>query len=390
LRPDGFEARYGFPRAAVTLGNWRKAPFSRWSFQNLRELAPTAPMNARRGSGPEAPDAAALWAEAITLDGRAAPLGAFLAETATDVLLALKDGRPRAGWLAPHALPDAPHLLFSVSKSLTALVAGALAAQDALDLDAPVRAYVPEAEGSAYGDAGLRHLLDMRASLSVDELYGDERGWGARYCRAVLWDPQGPHPAETHLSLLLAVRKGDEAHGGPFRYRSANSDMLGVVLARAGGRPFAALARELLWEPLGAAGEAYVSVDREGTAQTAGGMAATAYDLAGVGEMMRAGGAAGPRQVVPEAFVHDALASGDADAWAAGDFAALFPGARYRSKWYALPDGAFFASGIHGQWLFVDPRRAVTVVKLSAQPEAKSDAADQLSLALLRAVAQRL
>lgn len=386
MPPDEFERRFGFPRSAVTLANWRKAPFSRWSFQHVRELAPTAAMSRRKADPPPAPEAGALWRERFEHDGESVALGAFLEAAATDIVLVLKHGKPVAEWTAPHAERAAPHLLFSVSKSLAALVAGALAAKGLCDLEAPVTRYVPEAAGSAHGDATLRHLLDMRASLRIEELYGDEAGWGARYCRAVLWDPQGPHAPESHLSLLLGLAKGAEAHGGPFRYRSANSDMLGVALARAGGRPFATLAREHLWEPLGAAGEAYVTVDREGTAQTAGGMAATAHDLAAVGELMRQGGAG----ILPEAFVRDTLKGGDRAAWDAGDFAALFPGARYRNKWYALPGGAFFASGIHGQWLFVDPARAVTAVKLSSQAEAKSDLLDRRTLGFLEALAGRV
>lgn len=394
VKPDSFERRFGFPRSAVTLANWRRHPFSRWSFQHVRELAPTAVMNRRRADAPAAPEAGALWREPLDPDGESGgdpvALGAFLDATATDILLVLKHGRPVAEWIAPHAERAEPHLLFSVSKSLTALVAGALAAQGLCDLEAPVAHYLPEVAGSAYADATLRHLLDMRTSLGFDELYGDEAGWGARYCRAVLWDPQGAHPPESHLSLLLSIAKGRSGHGGPFRYRSANSDMLGAALARAGAKPFAALAAEHLWEPLGARSEASVTVDREGTAQTAGGMSAAAHDLAAAGELMRRGGALGNRRVLPESFVRDTIEAGDRDAWNAGDFAAVFPGARYRNKWYALPRGAFFACGIHGQWLFVDPRRAVTIVKLSSQAEAKSDALDRRTLKVLETLAERV
>ena len=37
-----FQDRHGFARADITLANWRTAPFSRWSFQNVRDLVPTA------------------------------------------------------------------------------------------------------------------------------------------------------------------------------------------------------------------------------------------------------------------------------------------------------------------------------------------------------------
>ena len=52
-----------------------------------------------------------------------------------------------------------------MSKSLTALVAGILADRGVLDPDAPVTGYLPEAAGSAYGDATVRYVLDMAVSI---------------------------------------------------------------------------------------------------------------------------------------------------------------------------------------------------------------------------------
>ena len=67
--------------------------------------------------------------------------------------------------------------------------------------------------------------------------------------------------------------------------------------------------------------------------------------------------------------MRDTLQGGSPEAWSKGDFAWLFATGRYRNKWYATGDasGSFAAISIHGQWLYVDPARAVTVVKMSSQ-----------------------
>lgn len=74
---------------------------------------------------------------------------------------------------------------------------------------------------------------------------------------------------------------------------------------------------------------------------------------------------------------------GDRAAWAAGDFPHIAPAGSYRNKWYATnnANGAFFAIGIHGQWLYVDPATETTIVRFASQPEPVDDPVD---LACLR------
>jgi CubicO group peptidase (beta-lactamase class C family) len=383
-----FETRFGFKRSDVTLANWRLAPFNQWSFQNVRELVPSAGI-ASSSATETLQTLGALAETTFDLNGMEIGMERFLQAAETDILLVLKEGKPLIGWQAPHADAGRPHLVFSISKSITALIAGILNSQGVLDFEAPLVSILPEAEGSAYGTATLRQLLDMRLSLDFEEAYTDPSGGFARYRRATLWNPLGGEEPQSLHDFLMSIKKGDDEHGGPLRYRSPNSDLLGIVVERATGRRFSELAAELLWQPIGATGEAYVTVDAEGSPRTAGGILMTAHDLARIGEMMRQGGAAGSRQVVPETFVRDTLENGDKEAWKNGDFADLFAEGSYRNKWYASGEesGAFAAIGIHGQWLFVDPSRAVTIVKFSSQADPNNERVDQLNLFFFRQLA---
>ena len=70
--------------------------------------------------------------------------------------------------------------------------------------------------------------------------------------------------------------------------------------------------------------------------------------------------------------------------------APLFPKGSYRSQWYLTnePSGAFCAIGIHGQWIYVDPRAGMVAVKQSSQPLPEDGGFDQLTLAVMRRVAE--
>src|SRR5204862_5474770 len=111
------------------------------------------------------------------------------------------------------------------------------------------------------------------------------------------------------------LTKSDGAHGGAVHYVSPNTDLLGWVIERAAGERYADLMSELLWKPMGAARSAYITVDRLGAPRCAGGVCATARDLARVGQLILDGGARGSRQIVPESWIDDITRCGDRQAW---------------------------------------------------------------------------
>jgi CubicO group peptidase (beta-lactamase class C family) len=384
-----FETRFGFRRQQVLLGNWREHPFNRWSFQNVGELIPTARVTAASGVGEAAKqDVDGLLDEKITLAGASETVAAFLARSDTDALTVMKGGKIVGDWFAPHMDFGARHIVFSISKSLTAIVAGILEGEGIFDPEAPVTRYLPEAAGSAYAEATVRHVLDMTVSLDFDEAYLDPESAFARYRRATLWNPGGGDESLTRF--ILTLQRLAEPHGQTFRYRSPNSDLLGILLERASGQRFVDLMREKLWLPLGAVGEASIGVDMEGTARTAGGISVTPSDLARVGEMMRQGGVANGRRIVPEAWVEDTTSAGSAAAWQRGEMVHLFPKGRYRNKWYqtGAESGAFCGIGIHGQWLYVDPATEVVIAKMSSQPEPVNDPLDAEIVAFFEALSR--
>lgn len=384
-----FETRYGFARKDVRLDNWRLRPFSQWSFQNVGELVPSVHVAAAPGGEEEVKSLGALLEEKVTLAGGAETVEAFLKRSDTDGLTILKGCRLVGDWSAPHMAFGQRHIIFSISKSVTAILAGILQGEGVFDPEAPVTEYIPEAKSSAYGDASVRNVLDMTVSLDFEEAYLDPESAFARYRRATLWNPGGG--SESLAAFLLTLPRLAEPHGQTYRYRSPNSDMLGILVERASGKRVSDLLSEKLWLPLGAASEMSVTVDMEGTARTAGGMSMTPRDLARIGEMMRQGGTANGRRIVPEAWVHDTVASGGShEAWRRGTMVFLFPKGRYRNKWYQMgtPSGAFCGIGIHGQWIYVNPSDEVVIAKMSSQPEPVDDQLDLDVVAFFEALSR--
>jgi CubicO group peptidase (beta-lactamase class C family) len=390
MKASAFKATHGFSRDEVRLGNWRAAPWNVWAFCNVSEFIPTARIAATPGLLEEpVVDAEDLLRQTFLLNGHRVTVAEVLRETSADAMVVMKSGRIVADFHAPNFTLQSRHILFSVSKSVTSIVAGILQDDGLLDFDELVPRYVPELKTSAYGDARVRDVLDMRVSLNFEEVYHDPNGPYARYRRAGLLDPSKPgDEIETVIEFIAGLKKGKGGHGGPYHYASPNSDVLGLVIQGASGRRFPDLASERLFQPLGAMQDACITVDRAGTPRTGGGINMTARDLARIGEMMRQGGVANGRRIVSQEWVDDTITGGSRQAWAESAPVSWLPHGRYHNKWYQTGTGAFFALGIHGQWLYIDPRAEMVIAKFSSQPEAIVEDAKDFNLALFEALAE--
>jgi CubicO group peptidase (beta-lactamase class C family) len=304
--------------------------------------------------------------------GKPYSLDKFAGETDTDGLVVLHRGKVILERYGNGMTSNTPHILMSVSKSLTAIAAGILAGQGKLDPEQKVVSLIPELRDSVYSDATVRHVLDMRIGIDFDEDYLATSGPIVEYRKSTNWNPLGPGESSSDLRTFLAgLTKRSGPHGGPFHYVSTSTDLLGWLLERASGVRFADLLSTLLWQPMGAQCAAYITVDRLGAPRCAGGICATTMDLARVGQLIVQDGRREDRSIIPAGWIEDTLAGGDPQAWTAGDMIPYF-GDRpmhYRNKWYMLREkGIAFGLGVYGQNVFVDKANEVVIAKVSSQP----------------------
>ncbi len=387
-----------FPAASlVTLANWQDPPFNRWAFQHIRELIPTARISRGSASHHRLPRAEReISGLTFRSAGRELTVAEMLAETYTDGFLVLHHGKIVSEQYFNGMTPDTPHLLMSVSKSVVGAVAGILAANGLLDVSAPVEKIVPELAGTSFQGATVQHLLDMRTGTHFDESYDNLDSDVRTYERVYLWRPDRAEPRPADALSYYATLHNDGEHGGPFRYRSILTDVLGWVLEKAGGARLHDLIARLLWQPMGAEYDAEITVDAYGNAMADGGVCATLRDVGRFGLLFAAGGAQSARHggIVPAEWVRDTIAGatdGPQAFVAVGDAPGFPPGAHYRNCWWVRepPVPFFHASGINGQTVFVHVPSQTVVAKLSTWPTALSPAI-KVTTDAARAIAEAL
>ncbi len=140
-----------------------------------------------------------------------------------------------------HPLPVTPDTLFqigSITKTFVGTAAMRLVEAGRLDLDVPVRAYLPDLrlrDESAAAQVTMRHLLTHTGGWVGD--YFDDFGWGdnalARYVTAM-----------ANLPQLTPI-------GSLFHYNNAGFNLAGRVIEVITGRPFEDTMTALVFAPLG-------------------------------------------------------------------------------------------------------------------------------------------
>jgi CubicO group peptidase (beta-lactamase class C family) len=350
----------------VTLANWRASPFSKWAFHHVREVVPSAEIRN---------DPQVIW----KLQERAPPfetaaLTSLINETSTDSVVILHDNKIMFETYRNGMGPDDQHILFSVSKSILGLIAGCLIRDDIIKESDFITDYLPEMLGTAYDRASIRDALDMRVGVYFDEDYTAQDGPIIDYRYAANWNPTPESKnAITLKSFFASLKQGDGPHGGDFHYVSPNTDLLAWLFERACGRRYTDLVSDYLWKPMGSERSAYITVDRIGGMRAAGGICMIPRDLARLGMLLAQNGMRDCQQIIPNAWIADFYEGGDRDAWNNGSFKDFFASKamHYRSKWYVCQKAGrlLHGFGIHGQYLFVDQDRKLSIAWLSSEAD---------------------
>ena len=273
--------------------------------------------------------------------------------------------------------PNTLHNVYSVTKSVVALVYGAALAEGKVPPpDAPLYEQFPEHRELVEADPRrnertIAHALTMTLGLQWDEIlipYSDPRN-----------DEIGMEMAKDRYRFILE-RPVIGPPGKRWLYSGGATALLGRIIAKGTGRPLPDYARTALFDPLGFEptewvnnGETWVAAKYgpgDGEPVAASGLRITTRDLARLGQLVLDNGALAGRQVLPAQWLTECLTprvSVDEQRrygyqWYVGDF-------EYGSRAQPRLDRWVGCLGQGGQRLFVMPDLdlvvAVTAGKIS-------------------------
>jgi CubicO group peptidase (beta-lactamase class C family) len=263
----------------------------------------------------------------------------------------------------------------SMAKTVVAMLIGiALSEKRISSLEDQAARYVPELKGHPYGETSLRHLLTMSSGVAFREVYDgqdDVTTLGRK-----TFAREGPGGADT----VSSFRERAAPPGTKFSYASAETQVLGLVLRAAVGKPLAQYLSEKIWQPMGAESHATWLIDAGGYEIAYCCLNATLRDWGRFGLLLANDGALNGRQIIPAEWVREATTA-QAEHLKVG-VAADRIGYGYQT-WLIHREKRMFALlGVRGQALFVDPESKIVIVHTAvhAEPRGTTSRYDQFSL----------
>lgn len=255
--------------------------------------------------------------------------------------------------------------VFSVTKSVTSLLCGIAVDEGYVkSVDDAVTEYIPELKqrDSLWQKLTIRHLLDMRSGLDFDDTYSlSIKGKDLKCLHAMADLNYGSNIPAQVKKLKFRCEPGTEHN-----YESMSTEILGMVIERATGRSFADYLEEKVWKPIGMESPGYISYDskKHHTPHAFGGLALTIYDLAKIGRLYLNSGEWNGKRIVSESWIQQSTTYSDENEG-------------YHFCWYNTSSiGAdkpehpgFYALGIRGQVLFVNPYKNLIMVRLGLKDD---------------------
>lgn len=329
------------------------------NFVNMHEALPTITVSSN--SEPYYFNSAAqALPESFEFNGETISTDEYLQRSATTALVVLKaEDITHESYYSGTKAED-KRISWSVAKSFLSAIIGVAVEQGKIkSLNDLVTDYAPSLKGSGYDGITIKNVLQMSSGVRFNEDYGDFFSDINRMGRLLAL---GGSFDEFAASLTNEREQGTYLH-----YVSIDTHVLGMVLRGATGESIVDLFQKQLWNKLHPEADTFYLTDELGEPMVLGGLNMRSVDYLKFGKLYRDNGKWNGEQVIPESWVHASVTP---------DAPHLMPGERdnadldlgYGYQWW-LPvdaDEEFMALGIYDQFIYVNKKSNIVIVKNSA------------------------
>ena len=340
------------------------------TFRNIDRLFPTRTVSRGTHFYPLPKSEAPMKGVEFTSAGKKYDMYDYMSLNRVSGLLILKDGKIAFERYELGNNETTRWMSMSVVKSVTSTLVG-VAIKDGYikSIDDPVTKYLPTLAGSAYEGVTIRNLLQMASGVKWDETYTNPGSDRRRMLELQLSGQPG-----SILKFMSTLSRAGEP-GTIWNYNTGETYVVGELIHAAVKRPVAQYLSERIWSKFGMESDATWWLESPNGQEIGGsGLSATLRDYGRFGLFVMNHGVVGAEHILPDGWVSEAGTS------------KMIGGKKvnYGYMWWTpdasanpVHEGAFLASGIFGQSIYINPGAKVVVVVWSARP--KPTGADTIS-----------
>jgi len=227
---------------------------------------------------------------------------------------------------------------FSVSKAFVSALTG-IAIEDGFIKNAnqKVDEFLPELSKNGFDKVSVENLLNMRSGIKFSEAYLNP------------FAETGKFYYGKNLKKYVRKLKVKEKPGEKYEYQSGNTQILAEIIEKTSGKKLSEYLEEKIWKPIGTEYDASWNYDskKSGMIKAFCCLNARARDFAKFGRLYFKNGNWEGKQIIPAEWVKRTTSiindSKDSQNYS------------YTYKWRVMENGCFFAKGLLGQYIYVDP-----------------------------------
>jgi len=355
------------------------------NFSHMKDIFFWAPIpeNGAKPAGADWPETLSAMPETYVFEGKEGNINQRLEQFSTTSLLVLHKGKIVHEEYFLGTKKEDRRVSWSMAKSvLSAMFGIAISEGKIANIEDPVTKYVEVLKGTAYAGISIQDVLHMASGVKFNEDYLDFNSDIKRMGRVLALGGS--------MDEFAASIKERERESGLMRqYTSIDTHVLGMVLRAATGKSLMEYLAEKIWSKMSSGESSYYLTDGYGVAFALGGLNMRTRDYARFGQLFLNKGKWEGQQIVPEQWVEQSTVVSAPHSSIDEDEL------QYGFQWWMPPatDDEYFAVGIYGQYIYINPKAEIVVVKTAANRDFRADGQNGRTIkveniAIFRAIAE--
>jgi len=138
-----------------------------------------------------------------------------------------------------------------------------------------------------------------------------------------------------------------------------------MIISKVTGKQPSEVMSEKVWSKIGTEQDGFVVRDPNGYEMVSAAINSNLRDAGRLGLLMLNDGKVNGQQVIPASVVKTIKKGGSIEKFAQSKRGKVFKNFHYTNQWWHTDKAAFFAKGLFGQWIYVDPISQAVIVKFT-------------------------